>query len=224
MRPLRITWRFASPVAVDSEYPIHLDALLAWAVMDEAERSGHPDPWGASDDLGRLLERTAPAAETPGAWVWKASRLSFEHGGSIHYINTIRRSEPLEYLEGYEREVIGGRPRAGIDTASGHQRGYQWLMACRWMRSATAHCVGDKAAIESALSRVRYIGKLGRNGFGLVREFDVAEDAAAEDLWRVRTLPPGVDLPKGREAVRVVRPLRAPYWRKISAQEGVEPV
>lgn len=225
MEPLRVEWRFAAPLALASDYPVHLDALLAWCVMDERERAGSENPWADADDLSALLERTEPSQPGGDDWCWKASRLNVEWASDFQYLNMVRKSEPLEFLEGYDRNLIGGRKRSGINTMSGQQRGYQWLLPCRWAERAVAYCIGDAQAIEAALSRLTHIGKMARNGFGRVKSVSVEPDEGASVRWRYRTLPAHEaqqPMPAPATLIPVQRPLRAPYWRRLACVNAVE--
>jgi CRISPR type IV-associated protein Csf3 len=219
--PLRITFTFCSPVVRDSEYLLHADALLAWCRVNEAESEGNADAWAAGDDLSHLLAK----AESEGGWVWKASALHFKPASEKFMMSMIRKSEPLEYMYALDRGFIQiRRERTYINTMSGQERAYQFLHTYQWMEKAEAWVIGKRAEITKALTRLTAIGKLTRNGFGVLREIKVAPDEEAQTLWRVRILPTGMDGDRNHEYIPTLQCLRAPYWKKMSRVMAQEPV
>lgn len=221
MEPLKVTFTFTSPVVKDSEYPLYLDALLAWCVMDEAESIGHGDAWAAADDLSHLLE----SAEAEGGWVWKASALRFTPASERFMMNMIRRCDPLLYMDGMDRGRIDmRRKRNSINAGSGQERAYQFLMPYQWMEKAEAWCIGDKEAIAEALARLSGVGKLTRNGFGAIHSVTVEPDLAAATQWRLRVLPAGMSGADGFQYVPALQCLRAPYWKKTNRVMALEPL
>lgn len=221
MTPFKVTIRFRSPVVIESEYPIHLDALIAWAVVKDLELAGHDSPWAAGDDLSSCLA----CAENEEGKVWKASRLMFTPNRERVMINMIRKSDPETFLSdqtaGYFEH---GRKISGIDTRSGQYRAYQMLVPYQWMDKAEAWGVGDLDEVRSHLSQLSNIGKMGRNGFGLIESVEVKADPEAEDKWRLRVLPPGLEGAVGVEYAPAFHCLQAPYWRKTSRVMAMEPV
>lgn len=224
MNSFAVEFTFSAPVVQPSEYPIHLDGLIAYSVMKELEELGEADPWAASADLSHILERTEGDS-----WVWKASMLIFSPAESFDFQNMIRKSDPERYMDDLtaglwapKREV---RPETfRIDTRSGQQRGYQWLSPMQWMKSAVAYGIGDMEMVHEALSRLEYIGKMGRNGFGRISKIQVSEASDHVDAWKLRVLPPEI---MGKEGIRyepVQACLRAPYWRKTDRVKAQEPL
>lgn len=241
MQALKVTFKLASPLFLDSEYPVHLDALLAYACVQEMQDAGEDDCWAKTDSaLGELLERShGDAVGDP--WVWKASKLFVQAASSIQFANQIRKSDPEMYFEDLHSDanpsgvwVTGfmkdGTARKfnpetfGINTASGQQRGYQWLAASRWVKEVTAFAVGDVDLIREYLTRhIRNLGKVGRNGFGRVASIEVAAHDG-EDDWRLRVLPVGMAGKEGAGYAQVQACLRAPYWRKTDRVLAMEPI
>lgn len=232
MQPLKITFTFSAPVFIDSEYPTHLDALVASGVCREAEAAGSVEPWLVADDLSACLDRTEGVE-----WVWKASKLVFTPASGIQFQNMIRKADPARYFADLEQGVWSGknpteeRPLGinpetfGINTGSGQQRGYQWLSASQWVEKAEAWAVGDKQALEYYLEKLEQIGKIGRNGYGRIKTMTIESAAPAEaEMWRLRVLPQGE---AGAEGVRyepVGACLRAPYWKKLNRVIAKEPL
>ena len=230
MRPLKVVFHLGSPLMVDSERPIHLDAIVASAVAAEAEAIGHDDAWRAADDLSEYFEKSVHE----NGWVWKASALYFEPHARCDALfvpfNMVRRSDPDLFYDDLDRGRWSPERKINpstfkIDTGSGQQRGYQWVAQARLMKQATAWAIGDPGAVQSALERIDHIGKMGRNGFGRVTRVEVgAADASDVDRWMLRTLPVGMAGMAGVHYEPTMACLRAPYWRKTDRVMAIDPV
>lgn len=229
MQALKVTFKLASPLLLDSEYPIHLDGLLAYACVKEMEDGGDVDCWAKADEaLANILEKTGG---NNNEWVWKASKLFTVNSSSILLSNQIRKSDPEMYFmdlnspsnpsgvwvsgfnkNGSERTI---NPETfKINTASGQRRGYQWLAASQWASEINAYAIGDLDAVEYYLNQyIRHIGKVGRNGFGRVASIEVTPHSCDDD-WRLRVLPAHEKGKEGAAYAPVMACLRAPYWRK----------
>lgn len=222
MQALSITFSFRSPVVLESDYPLHLDGLLASCVAQEAEEFGSDSAWQDAEDLSHLLERTD--ADETGAWVWKASAFRFTARSERFFTSIVRRCEPEAFMHSMDAGLLNmRRPRNYLSAGTGNERSYFLLHSYQWMESATAWCIGDAGEIEQALRRVKYLGKMGRNGFGLVDSFSIGPTHEA-DAWMRRFLPanhPGV--PGTDYAAAQVR-LQAPYWKKTGLQSAKAPV
>lgn len=220
-QPFKVTIRLRSPVVLESEYPIHLDALIAWHVVREAEGAEMEDPWAAGDDLSDFLA----SEENQNGRVWKASRLIFTPLRERGMLNAIRKSDPETFLAdmnaGYYATT---RKLSGIDTRSGQYRAYQMLIPYQWMDKVEAWGVGDIEAVREALQSLQHIGKLSRNGFGLIFEITVEADPAGDDKWRLRVLPEGMQGAVGVAYAPAMHCLSAPYWRKTNRVVAMEPV
>lgn len=221
MTPLKIEFHLGSPVVVDSEYPTHLDGLLAWARVKEAEERGDANPWLAGEDLP--LERAGSGDD----WVWQASRLIFEAATPRQIVNMQRKCDPDRFYHDFDQGLWkgarGNKPPT-INTVSGQQRAYQYYTSVQWMARVEAWCVGDADRVRTLLGRIEHLGKMGRNGFGQVLKITVTEDESAQERWRLRVLPddvPGLD---GVEYGVTQHPPRAPYWDKIRRVSLREPV
>ena len=83
MQPLRIEWTFTSPVVVNSNYLQHLDALVAFAVCDEARELGASNAVELSQELGHVFAQL----RSPGGDVWKASALLYTPSTEIFTAN-----------------------------------------------------------------------------------------------------------------------------------------
>ena len=99
MRALKLTWELATPM-VTAAFPLHLDALLTFAVSQHNRTTRPNDP--ASWDEGRELDLPLERAERDGQWCWKASALIPEmvHGHSLRFWT--RPSDPYDYAKRLE--------------------------------------------------------------------------------------------------------------------------
>lgn len=176
--PLKIRWRFARPM-IARQHEIHLDALLARARVIEAQ-----EDWSVQHDLP--LER----AQVGDAWCFKASALVFDSMESVRLTHMTRRTD-------IHRISLDGEPggplnlrQAKINLGSGTLKGYSWFQHTQWVNEARAWCVGDRERVTELLARITSIGKLGRNSFGLIKDWDVDEAEPDEhNHWLYRALP-----------------------------------
>ncbi|MFN9471031.1 type IV CRISPR-associated protein Csf3 [Acidovorax sp.] len=222
MQALEVTFKLCSPVVLESDYPTHLDGLLAASVAEEAQEFGSDTPWQDADDLSHLLERTD--ADSTGAWVWKASALRFTPATERFFTSIVRRCEPEAFMHAMDSGVMNmRRPRNYLSGSGGQDRGYFLLHSYQWMESATAWCIGDANEIQAALQRIRYLGKMGRNGFGMVESFSVAPGSNTE-AWRRRFLPVGLEGEGDTQYEPATRRLHAPYWKKTGLAQVKAPV
>lgn len=208
MRPLKVTWKLSSPVALPT-YPIHLDALLAWAKVNRAiQEGGYENPFEEQENLP--LES---ANET-----WKASRLVFEAAAEPFLVPFIRKANVVEFADDRRRGYYESN-RNSFTLGTGPYKAFDMRLPAQIMSKATAWCVGNKEEIESLLCDVTAIGKWSKNGYGAVSSFTV-EAAPAEEIefWRNRVLPAHrsdlllPDVPYAPSAGRC----RPPYWDKTN--------
>jgi len=222
MQPLQITFELATPVVIESEHPIHFDGVLASCVAQEAVESGSRTPWQDADDLSKLLESTS--ANERGEWVWKASRVLFEPASERFMQSMVRRAEPETFMGAQAEGFLNVRsPRSVFVTTEGAGRAYYLFHNYQWMRRATAWCIGDAVEIMNSLKRVQSLGKLARNGYGVVRAIQVSE---CEDngQWRNRFLPLEQAGAAGVAYITGLRRLQAPYWKKEAMTEVLVPL
>lgn len=229
MDPMKVSFRFRSPVLVDSEHPVHLDALLSYGLMRDLEEMGTPNPWDESLDLSEIFEKTEGIP-----WVWKASQLEFVSGMAPFFAthlmtNMIRRCDPEQVYSDLGHVWESGR-KVGqafkIDTRSGQQRGYQWLAASRWITEATAWAVGDIDAVRHYLGFVDFIGKQGRNGYGRISEIivDPVVQEVEKENWKRRCLPEEILGLPGIIYEPALATIRPPYWRRTERERVLVPV
>lgn len=222
MQALEVTFKLCSPVVLESDHPTHLDGLLAASVAEEAVEFGSDTPWEDADDLSHLLDRSD--ADSDGAWVWKASALRFNPATERFFTSIVRRCEPEAFMHAMDSGVMNmRRPRGYLSGSGGQDRAYFLLHSYQWMESATAWCVGDALEIQAALQRIRYLGKMGRNGFGAVDSVTVSPSSNSE-AWLRRYLPRGIEGEVGLQYVPITRRLHAPYWKKTGVEDAKAPV
>lgn len=159
-------------------HEIHLDSLLAWARVQEENGD-----WTVRHDLPLDVERQGDA------WCFKASIVSFNSLEPARLVHMVRRTDTNQIaLDGNGGGLVLNM--ATINTSSGHLKGYAFHQATQLCDSATAWCVGDLDRVTELLGRVQSIGKLARNNFGLVEEFNVTPaDPREANKWMIRTLP-----------------------------------
>lgn len=211
MKPLKITFNLISPI-VDNSQPLHLDALLAWAMVDAYE--GGLPPTEAirriHDELP-LEQYTSPVSDKSG---WKASMVIFTTRGGMAGGNTsrflTRRTEVEQIASLAESGGVKFKrttPPSVIDTASGPLKSSLEFYPIRDCDKAYAWCIGDKDKITELLSRVGHIGKSGSRGHGKVSSILVQEDIEAREKWKLRVLnyaEPGY--------IQQFSAVRPPYW------------
>lgn len=216
MQPLKITWRFSSPV-VAGDFPIHLDALLAFVQVDRALQDGaeQQEAYARQDEL--------PLAQQGG--VWKASQVVFKPITAPMTFPMIRRLDlngiALDHQAGF---WAGGKNKFSMGT--GKYKAFDFRAQCQWMDRAVAWCVGDKELIENLLGELTHLGKLVRNGFGKILEMTIEEAPQDEaNFWKLRVLPEksGFELP-GFLYAPSFQNIRPPYWSKLTKQTAMVPL
>lgn len=221
MQPLRIDWTFTTPLVSSSDYLQHLDALVAFAVCDEARALGAHDAVELSKDLSHVFAR---ASGPSGGEVWKASALVFTPSSEVFTTTMVRRTDPLAYIEAQDRGLLHGRVRTALDPNRGADRNYFIHHSYQWMERASAWCIADEDELRAALARIPAIGKMTRNGFGRIKDMQITTDDEAHDKWKLRVLPPGLDGSMGVTYVPAQLCLQPPYWDKTGQTRAMEPV
>lgn len=222
MEPLKITFKVANGV-VKSGLPIHLDALLAYAVTERNRSDIEDNPTietlrALGEDLP--LDKHAQSSD----WVWKASALmpvGDVYQSSSFYTQRINQ-------EDFARRVVDGSiKKAGktlpleemkphqykIDVVRGSQRALLGYHPVSHVQDLVAYCVGDKDKIEEILKEYGYITHIGgrrRSGFGHVLDVIVEPCDEALELWVHRIRPWRMS----KSDVPVFATTKAPYWEK----------
>jgi CRISPR type IV-associated protein Csf3 len=228
MKPLRLEWRLITPIVTGGQ-PLHLDALLAYAVTQEA--LGATVKEGASSNQRESirtlavhlpLEKSVQGDE----WVWMASAIrpcvgaARSHG--MRYWT--RKSDADDIAHRYEqgqimmgKRVVPGLPpplkpfALPVDQSRGLFKQMFKYYPIKVLTTVEAFCIGDRDRIEELLTPengfVLSLGARGRIGHGLIGSFAITEDSAATERWQERVLPwqvPGT--------VPMQLAVRPPYW------------
>lgn len=191
----RVTFHLdGSGAGYDPAEPLHLDALLAWAL---APRLNVPP----------CLSRDDPVVQVPlplehsiihGSWVWHASAL----------LPVGPRGEDLTFWRKRFRqgraELAGGSP----NLTNGTYRDWNMPMPLALVTRLDAYASGSRKEAKRLLRDIRSLGKKRAHGHGKIIGLDLDEVDADWSLTRdglaQRWLPaPG--------AARLVRP-QPPYW------------
>lgn len=204
--PFRVEWVLFAPVIVPT-MPIHLDALLSWARVHEAELAGDVNCLALQHDLP--LDRH----ETEQGWCFKASALSFDYASEPQQLHYIRRSDIDGQAEPFARGILGQRMPV-FDPKRGMHKAGSFTLTQRFTKRVEAYGVGDVARVQEMLQQVTSLGKLRRRGKGAVRSFTVVEVPEARDRWARRNLPVGSPHASGGGYALVQQRLHAPYWDK----------
>ncbi len=210
MEPLCITWSLNRPM-VCSDYPIHLDSLVAWALVDEARENGVEDCFSVIENLP--LEKTADN-------IWKASVLIRYPASSIQVTSM---TKPFNvYMEDagvfYETKIKRFTP------GSGKFKAFDLRVASQWQEKVVAWCIGEKGRLKELLSRIQNLGKLSRNNFGQIISLEITKDIEAKQLWELRTTPLSLEAPPKKGFARAMRVCRPPYWDKTKFEPCQTPV
>lgn len=205
MQPLKITWELNSPMAVSgAETAMHLDDILAWAVMRDGELHNTPVDLPVVD---------LPLEKSGTYGVFKASCLDFTTVGSSFFFPLIKRFEFEDFCED-NGKVYKARKCNTEHGNKGRFKAFKINTVLQWKPTAEAYCVGDLERIKSLLSLVRGLGRLRRDGMGLIGSFEVVPCPSATTLWKKRNLP----LISGEKPLkgyaRIMGKCAPPYWKR----------
>ena len=214
MQGLRVRWRLTSPM-LDGPLPLHLDALVAYAVTQEALRKP-----GATGAMNSLADDLPLAKEQRGNdWVWKASAVfddRVEERGMRLWTRKFNKEDWAQAVSNGEIQGIKVplKPFAQvIDTQRGINKENFQHIPVKYVTTVTAYCVGNLDRLVELLSpESGYIIALGgrrRMGLGTIAEngFEIEPCEAANELWDRRILPWDHD-----GAVQLAASTRPPYF------------
>lgn len=219
MEGLLIEWRLRTPMALPS-HPIHLDALLARAVFEDALRDArriNPSD-GCHAAALKAAHENLPLARDYG--VWMASQLEFvpAPSGGFWYEPQFRSIEWGDVaaaaasgrLRGVTRSTMAANPKRDAESV-GRWRSYQFGVPAAWIVAARAWCIGIPSEVRRLVSSIAGIGKHTRNGMGEVASVSVTQSDLASINSRRRSLPAGsvMALPQHYPSYGCVSP---PYW------------
>lgn len=223
LAPLKITFELAEPM-VPSAYPIHLDALTAYAVT--RQRLAQIGADDLSDDSIRALANDLPfgKAERDGEWVWQASALIPEEVGEQAIRMWTRKTNTQDYANRAADGtlLVGARTRnalaagvrftGNIDTARGLLKNQFDFYPVVSISALSAWCIGDIDELEALLppesGLLTHIGKRARIGHGRIRSIRIEHAEEATDKWRLRVLP----WQESPNYLPIQAAFRPPYW------------
>jgi CRISPR type IV-associated protein Csf3 len=195
---LKITFNLdGTGVYYDPSEPIHLDALLAWALMPFHRDNGSQAPTRNEEpfDVPLPLDKW----EINEAWGWKASAL-FPEGvtaDSLQYWRKRFRQSRIELTQG------------SPNLQNGVYREYNVPLPLLLCHKMVAYAVGDRGRIDQILRKhIKYLGK--KNAYGKGKVLSVSTEVVDFDysMWYngnpMRWLPDD-------NGIRKVR-VRPPYW------------
>ena len=218
--PLRIDWAIATPWCPPA-MGLHLDGLIGYAVVQEAERDGRE--FSSHDEL--LTDLPFAKHEVDGDWCWKASLLAPVNVLGSERIYMTAKTASQSMAEAMVDGKITGRKIKSIDTVRGLFKNDAFWYTIEHVDKIQAWCVGDPERITELLSLITHIGKRARLDHGRIAmrdqseddegglAFDVVEDAQALELWKRRYVPMAVE-----GYVPVQARVRPPYWQGEGAR------
>lgn len=235
LAPLKVTFMLDTPM-VPSAYPIHLDALVAYALTQT--KLAAMDKTVQSNESIRQLAADLPFAKEArdGEWVWQASALVPEVVGEQSVRMWTRKTNTYDYATRAasgaielgartQNALADGKLYAGtIDTARGLLKNQFEFYPVAEVFQLSAWCIGDIDQLETLLAPesglITHLGKRGRIGHGRIRsvEFSAAPDAA--ERWKLRVLP-------WRESDAyepLVAAFQPPYWAVENRKAAFVPV
>ncbi|WP_258570045.1 type IV CRISPR-associated protein Csf3 [Burkholderia sp. MBR-1] len=223
MVPLRLTWTLETPM-VAGAHPLHLDALIAYAIVEEAIRA--TGTAGAGTGMRDATVRELADSPLPlereargDAWCWKASAVVPVGDPGPHSMRFwTRKTDAYDMAHRIEAGQIEGRYRFPlkpyaykVDTVRGLFKQQFKFFPVRQIEQVQAWCVGDEDRLLDLLAPetgyVTHLGSKGRMGYGRIGTLHIEQDPTAGERWKRRVLPWPHD---GAELVQMAT--RPPYW------------
>lgn len=195
---LKITFHLdGTGVYYDPYEPIHLDALMAWALMPFHRGKGSQAPTRNEEpfDVPLPLDRW----EMGKAWGWKASAL-FPEGVTAESLQYWRKRFRQSRIE-----ITSGSP----NLQNGTYREYNTPLPLLLCHRMVAYAVGDRGRVDQVLRKhIKYLGK--KNAYGKGKVLSVETEVVDYEWSMYKDGKPMRFLPNN-EGIRMVRP-RPPYW------------
>jgi len=212
LRPLKITFNLdGTGIYYNPHEPMHLDALLSWALMPFHRQKGDEAPTRDSKPIDVPL----PLGKwhIGGEWGWCASALfpDGENCESLQFWRKRFRQNKIEQAKG--NPVL----------TNGVYREYNNPMPLLLTQKMTCYALGSKKRVKQILKKhIKFLGKKSSIGKGRIISIDIDiidEDySLTKDGYAMRFLP----LKDGFRRCRV----RPPYWnnhKKTNVCEVGEP-
>jgi CRISPR type IV-associated protein Csf3 len=180
---------------LDSPLPLHLDALVAYAITQERLTSGATGP------IERLADDLPLDKEVRGAdWVWKASALMADHVLDRGMRLWTRKFDEYDWsgrvMAGHTTQKAPEKRYAQvIDTQRGQNKQFYEHVPIKYVSSLTAYCVGDHDRLLDLLApesgHIIALGGRTRMGLGTIADdgFEIHRDDFALEAWDRRILP-----------------------------------
>lgn len=213
LKPLRLRWTLATPMVVGA-HPLHLDALVAFAMTEVALRNS-PVANPSFAELAKDLP--LGRAEEGALWCWQASALSVDTASHAMRYWT-RKTDTDDYSARVAAGQIEGRFKFPlkafaykIDTQRGLFKQQFKFFPVKQVHTVTAWCIGDEELLGNLLDPnaglVTHLGGKARMGMGKIASFEIVHDEEAHHRWTRRVLPWPHE-----ESVPVRMAVRPPYW------------
>lgn len=203
MKPLRLTWQLATPIAT-SAYPIHLDDLVAYAQTQLKLRMAEHNPHDEGQVRDLALDLPLGKETRGDASVWQASALMPPDDALISHGMRFwtSKTDSYDYAQRFAKGQLAlrGKPETlkpyglQINTQGGLLKNGYKFYGIKRIPSLQAWCIGEPDALAELLdpamgSPLMWIGARGRSGHGRITSFEMVEDPAAEQMWEHRSLP-----------------------------------
>lgn len=212
MRPLKLTWKLATPIVV-SAYPLHLDGLIAYAMSAEGKQTDFA-AWDDHAALNLPLELAVDGELR----CWRASALVPTVPGEHSMRFWTRKSDPYDFANRLEAGHLDVKTKFPLkpygikfDTVRGTFKQMFKFFPVRSVSEVQAWCVGNMDRIQELLDPnsgyVTYLGSKSRMGFGRIVDFQIEEDDAAREKWISRVMPWHM-----ANTVKVEAATCMPYW------------
>jgi CRISPR type IV-associated protein Csf3 len=218
-KPLKIIFNLVSPAVPSDNGLLHLDGILSYAVLQDELKRTPNSQGRSYEDMCANLKNILDVEKKGNESVYKASCIQFIETDPIYagtQLCFIRRTSidkiaeakhnfdqngqsslsSDEYHPGSMLADITSRGeyksmRADkINLKSGKYRNYTLFYPSVFAKKAVGYCVGDKEEIERLCNQyIKYIGRKGGSGAGVVSSLTVEVDEAAHDEWEMRAFP-----------------------------------
>ena len=203
--PVRIEFELRTPMIIPSTGK-HLDALLSWAAVQEADFHGHENPIAVQHDIGLARH------EVGDQWCFMSSLLDITWQGEPLRVHYIKRSKLDDYVNAWDDGLFKKAP--GFDSQRRATKAGSFLQPVRWVKKVVGYAmVHDLDRVQRLLPWVTHIGKLAHKDYGAVNRFELQEDPVAEQAWTHRFLPMDSPLRRPNHAP-AIGALAAPYWKR----------
>jgi CRISPR type IV-associated protein Csf3 len=208
--PVRVEFTLRTPMVVPTTGK-HLDALLSWAAVMQADFQGSADPVAAQHAIGVARHQVDNHQ-----WCFMASLLEIDWLGEPDQLHYIKRSKLSDFANAWDDGLFRKKPY--FDGSRGSTKAGSYLQPIRWVSKIVGYAmVEDMERFKELLPWITHIGKLAHKDFGAVFAAQVIEDEQATAAWLQRSLPADSPLCTVRH-VPAVGTLHSPYWKRENFQ------